>query len=100
MNSNVTTRQQEVLNEIESFTAKKGFPPTFRELSVPFGLSINGIVSHLHALRRKGLVTFEWKKSRTLRVVPQPTERGMPVVTLEQLSNAGIKSPATKETYR
>jgi len=84
----VTKRQQEVLDTISRLTAECGLRPTFREVMVPLGIkSPNGIVCHLKSLKRQGLGSWEPKLARTLRVVPQPESRGIPLVTLEQISN-------------
>ena len=82
----ITRRQQQVLDVIERLTNEKGVPPTVRELCVPFGININAIHYHLLALQRKGLVTWTPRQSRTLRIIPQPSRRGMPLLTLEELS--------------
>ena len=87
MKTEVTKRQQRVLDTIVRLTAKTGVPPTFRDLMEPLGISSpNGILTHLRALRKKGLVTWNEMHCRTLRIVPQPQSRGMPLVTLEELS--------------
>lgn len=83
----ITARQREVLDTIERLTAQNTMRPTFREVMEPLGIrSTNGIAVHLKALRTKGLVTWDEKLSRTLRIVQQPSSRGMPLVTLEELS--------------
>ena len=83
----LTKRQQQVLDTIERLTNKKGMPPTFCELMEPLGIKgTNGIACHLRPLKKKGLVTWNSRQSRTLRIVPQPQDRGMPIITLEQLS--------------
>ncbi len=89
MKSNITPRQQEVLDTIESLTKEHDVPPTFRELMEPLGIrSPNGMMSHLHPLRKKGLVTWTPNVARTLRLVQQPESRGMPLLSLEQMANA------------
>ena len=81
----VTKRQKQVLAQIERLSAKYSMPPTIRELMKPLGITPNGMRNHLLALKRKGLVTWVDNRSRTLRIVPQPSSRGMPLVTLEEL---------------
>jgi hypothetical protein len=62
-------RQREVLAAIESATAERGYPPTLRELGAALGISsTNGVYDHLRALRRKGAITWDPTKARTLRV--------------------------------
>ncbi len=86
MKTDLTKRQQQVLDTIERLTAKHTMPPTLRELGEPLGITTtHGIYGHLLALQRQGRVTWTPGKSRTLRIVQQPQRRGMPLVTLEQL---------------
>lgn len=64
----LTKRQREVLRAIDRLTAKRGKPPSFRELANQLGISsINGIQCHLRSLRSKGLVDWDEGRSRTLR---------------------------------
>ena len=65
----VTARQLEVLRTIAAETKARGYAPTLRELGDALGItSANGVADHLHALKRKGLVTHDSKKSCTLRL--------------------------------
>ena len=51
-----------------------GYPPTLREIGNKLGIrSTNGVNDHLRALERKGFLTREDMKSRTLR----PTKAAM-----------------------
>ena len=48
----ITERQQQVLNFISDYTAENGYPPTVREISEHFGISIRAIQDHLIALQK------------------------------------------------
>ena len=66
----VPPRQQEVLHFIRAYIASRSYPPTVREIGAHLGIaSTNGVHDHLIALRRRGLLTWERGKSRTLRVI-------------------------------
>lgn len=70
MIAEATPRQQEVLDKIEELKNARGFPPTIRELMVALErYSTATIACNLRLLREKGLVTWEPRTSRTLRVV-------------------------------
>jgi predicted ArsR family transcriptional regulator len=58
---------------------QRGLPPTVRDLCRLTGMNPNGVVFHLAALRKAGLVTWENGKARTLR----PTCRWIPASELE-----------------
>jgi repressor LexA len=65
-----TPRQRKLLRAIGSLTKRKGYPPTIRELSQAMGeRGTNGIAQHLGLLRRKGWVSWEPWKARTLQVI-------------------------------
>lgn len=65
-----TKRQREVVDVIRRLTKQMGYPPTIRELADELGLrGPNAVKNHLNPLRRKGWVTWQDGKFRTLRVV-------------------------------
>lgn len=65
----LTERQRAVLEFIHSSIEERGYPPTLREIGQQLGIrSTNGVNDHLRALQRKGYLTREDMKSRTLRV--------------------------------
>lgn len=66
----LTDRQRAVLEYISTSISDRGFPPTLREIGNHLGIrSTNGVNDHLRALERKGYLTREDMKSRTLRLV-------------------------------
>jgi SOS-response transcriptional repressor LexA len=67
-----TDRQIAVLRWASKFISDNGFSPTVREVSKAFQFaSPNGAMAHLRPLRRKGLVTWNAKQPRTLRVLKE-----------------------------
>lgn len=57
-----------VLEYICESIEDRGYPPTLREIGLKLGIrSTNGVNDHLRALERKGYLTREDMKSRTLR---------------------------------
>ena len=68
-----TDRQLEVLDALIAYTAKHGLPPSLRELGELVGItSTNGILDHLRALERRGLVRQHAKGSARGWVAIQP----------------------------
>lgn len=75
----LTDRQRAVLEFISASIQERGYPPTLREIGNHLGIrSTNGVNDHLRALERKGYLTREDMKSRTLRLVKTPD--GDPIV--------------------
>lgn len=73
----LTDRQRMVLEYICGSIDERGYPPTLREIGNKLGIrSTNGVNDHLRALERKGFLTREDMKSRTLR----PTEATLDIV--------------------
>ena len=69
----LTDRQRAVLEFISESISDRGYPPTLREIGNRLGIrSTNGVNDHLRALERKGYLTREDMKSRTLRLVRTP----------------------------
>lgn len=65
----LTERQQEVLNFISSFSKENSFPPTVREISEHFGISIRAVQDHIAALQKKNCISIKPKSSRSIRVI-------------------------------
>lgn len=72
----LTARQKAVLEYISDSIHSRGYPPTLREIGNHLGIrSTNGVNDHLRALERKGYLTREDMKSRTLRLMKTPDGR-------------------------
>ena len=69
----LTKRQGTVLEVIAQHIEEVGYPPTIRELGDALGIrSTNGVNDHLKALEKKGYLTREDAKSRTMRPIFWP----------------------------
>lgn len=65
MKNTLTERQREIYEFIRETIAKRGIPPSMRELGEQFSIrSTNGVEGHLAALERSGYITRERGKSR------------------------------------
>jgi repressor LexA len=65
----ITDRQKEVLTFISDFTEENSCPPTVREISEHFGISLRAIQDHITALQKKGFLSQTQKKSRSIKVL-------------------------------
>jgi repressor LexA len=77
----LTRRQLEVYKFIREKIRGRGYGPTVREIAAKFRISSpNGVVCHLNALVKKGLITREPNMSRAIQLVAEPIEeRGLPL---------------------
>lgn len=72
MRREATPRQREILSLIERLAAQRGYPPTIRELATAAGIrSTNGVFCHLGALERHGLIEWDSRVSRGIRIVKE-----------------------------
>lgn len=70
MNEKLTTRQRQILNFISECIEQRGYSPSLREIADHFDIvSTNAVNDHLLALQRKGYLSRDFKKSRSLRPV-------------------------------
>ena len=65
----ITDRQKEVLTYISSYTEESGYPPTVREISEHFGISIRAVQDHILALQKKGFLSQAQKRARSIKVL-------------------------------
>ena len=81
MFENLTERQQAVYEFIREKIRSRGYGPTVREIGRQFGIhSPNGVVCHLKALEKKGLITREPNMSRAIQLAAEPIEdRSLPL---------------------
>lgn len=66
----LTPRQQAVLDFIRDLIIQRGYGPTVREIGTNFDIrSPNGVVCHLKALEKKGLIRRDANKARAIELV-------------------------------
>ncbi|MEY2409261.1 MAG: repressor LexA [Verrucomicrobiota bacterium] len=67
--TSITTRQREIADFIDQTRRDEGSAPSFREIARHFGFkSVGTVVSHVRALRRKGIFHAPTRHARSLRV--------------------------------
>ena len=77
MSNQLTDRQQNVYDMLRDLIVKRGYGPTVREIGEHFGIkSPNGVMCHLRALERKGLITRSPNKSRAIELTHQADRNG------------------------
>ena len=69
----LTERQQRVYAFIRDKIRNRGYGPTVREIGENFGIkSPNGVMCHLKALEKKGVITRERNMSRAIQLSAEP----------------------------
>jgi repressor LexA len=73
----LTERQREVYSFIREKIRSRGYGPTVREIGTNFDISSpNGVMCHLKALEKKGLITREPNMSRAIMLATETPEGG------------------------
>lgn len=76
----LTSRQQEIADYISTYSFQHGYSPTVREIGKRFGIrSPNGVMCHLKALQKKGVIH---RRSFMSRAIAVKTTSGRRVVEL------------------
>ena len=68
--STLTDRQREIYDFIREKIESRGYGPTVREIGTAFDIqSPNGVMCHLNALVKKGLILREGRSARAIQLV-------------------------------
>jgi repressor LexA len=80
--SQLTERQKEIYDFIEEKINNRGYGPTVREIGLAFDIkSPNGVMCHLKALEKKGLIIKEPGAARAIQLVDRRRPSfGLPLV--------------------
>ncbi len=91
-NKQLTDRQRRVYELIRELIINRGYGPTVREIGEAFGIkSPNGVMCHLRALERKGLIRRSPNKSRAIELTESAQSRN------HSLPMAGMVAAGTTE---
>jgi len=76
----LTERQQAIYDFIRGLILRRGYGPTVREIANQFDIkSPNGVMCHLRALERKGLIHRNPKKARAIELTQPLVQQSSPV---------------------
>ncbi len=92
----LTARQRQVYEYIREKILHRGYGPTVREIGEQFSIrSPNGVVCHLRALERKGLISRQPNKSRAIELLREGDNGGRGRGGSRRLPLAGTVSAGT-----
>jgi repressor LexA len=92
--STLTARQREIYDFIRDKIEMRGYGPTVREIGTAFEIkSPNGVMCHLKALEKKGLINREQFSARAIQLV----DRRPYAATLPLLGRVAAGSPTPTE---
>jgi repressor LexA len=85
--SDMTSRQQRILDFIERTVRERGYPPTVREIGEAVGLtSSSSVHAQLANLERKGLLTKDPSKPRAMTLSDERRAEGTPVPLIGRIA--------------
>lgn len=96
----LTKRQKAVFTFIRDKIESRGYGPTVREIADNFEIaSPNGVMCHLRALEKKGLITREPNMSRAIQICSEVTEAEAGLPLCGQVA-AGVMHEAIEQDDR
>ncbi|QEG43353.1 transcriptional repressor LexA [Roseimaritima ulvae] len=96
----LTERQQQVYDLIRRLIVKRGYGPTVREIGEEFGIkSPNGVMCHLKAIERKGLIRRSPNKSRAIELTHE-ADRSAGAIQFAGIVAAGPTTLAFEQNDR
>lgn len=96
----LTARQREVYDFVREKICNRGYGPTVREIGEAFGIaSPNGVMCHLRALEKKGLITRQANKSRAIQLSDPWNEPSMGLPMMGRIA-AGLLHEAIEQDER
>jgi repressor LexA len=96
----LTERQKEIYEFIKDRILNRGYGPTVREIGKAFGIrSPNGVMCHLKALEKKGLINREEHMSRAIQLADQSHLKRSSLRMAGQIA-AGSPTLAVEDTER
>jgi repressor LexA len=80
--SSLTSRQREIYDFIKEKIESRGYGPTVREIGNAFEIkSPNGVMCHLKALEKKGIINRQGFSARAIQIVGyKPGSAGLPLL--------------------
>ncbi len=94
----LTKRQKAVFEFLRDKIVNRGYGPTVREIGERFKISSpNGVMCHLRALEKKGLITREPNRSRAIQLCGGQDDEGLP---LAGRVAAGVMHEAIEQNER
>jgi repressor LexA len=96
--SDLTRKQQQVLDFIQKRQQVHGQTPTFQEIADQFGFqSLNSVTSHVRLLRQKGFLEAKAGKARALRVTSPLTKLRSRIVDIPLFGSIPAGVPQVRE---
>jgi repressor LexA len=97
--SEITEAQRKTLKELRDFIASRKYPPTMSELGDRLGVAAASAHQLVKQLERKGYVTREARKARSLSVVRDPEDRPERLVPVPLIGSVAAGPALSEENH-
>mgnify|MGYP005839124155 FL=1 len=94
---NLTARQRQILEFLKSYIQQHQYPPSMREISERFSISVRGAYDHVKALERKNYVKIDSSHYRSLVLVQQDPPRTEQIARIPLLGSVAAGKPLFSE---
>jgi len=97
----LTKRQRELLDYLKEYISVNGYSPTFEEIADHFHFRSKGTVyKHIQNLKKKGFITKDWNRSRSVELISNMFESTIVRLPLLGIVHAGqpIEAVTQNET--
>jgi repressor LexA len=96
--SELTRKQQQILDFIVKWQRTEGATPTYQEIADQFGFrSLNSVTEHVRLLRQKGFITSDSGKSRSLRITSPLAKLRSRIVDIPLFGSIPAGLPQSRE---
>ena len=93
----LTSRQNEILEFIKLYIKDNKYPPSIRDISSNFQISVRGAYDHVKALERKMMIRFNENRSRAIEVIDKDEDKAEKVVRVPILGKVAAGVPLFAE---
>jgi repressor LexA len=93
----LTVRQRQILEFLKSYIQQHQYPPSMREISERFSISVRGAYDHIKALERKKYVKIDSNHYRSLVLIQQEPPRTEQIVRIPLLGSVAAGKPLFSE---
>lgn len=98
-NARLTNRQQQIYDFLEDRIQSSGYAPSVREIGEFFNIrSPNGVVCHLRALEKKGMIRRDKNVSRAISLTDANANLRMPFMGTLHANGPIVPAPATEQS--
>lgn len=95
----LTEKQENILTFIRDRIRESGYPPTVREIGEYFSITVKGAYDHVKAIEKKGYISTEHNKSRSIVVLDEELMEDINVARVPLIGSIAAGSPILADEH-